>query len=274
LTNIARKKINEFLELLGEDASILTEDEPIGSRKLFDILTSKKLFEEENEPVESELKYLKEIETIRDKDQSLYREIIRLPKKARSSKENIDSDILEKGGQPYVLTFFRKGKLVKFFISSSNSPKELGFTDAAKLLKSRKEDKLEKIDLDKFYPLFEKNKQAFIQTISSGGFAKIENTSKRLLRYIKTLEHRIGTADEDYEFLKKIEESAEKGGIPKRRILKALKALDIVRDEEPRTFIEILKKEISYEFLKKHLSESSEDLEKSKNEIILSMYFL
>jgi len=277
LTNIARKKINEFLELLGEDVSILTEDEPIGSRKLFDVLTSKKLFEEEDEPVESELKYLKEIEAIRDKDQSLYQEIIRLPKKARSSK-NIDSGILEegilkKGEQPYVLTFFRKGKLVKFFISSSNSLKELGFTEAAKLLKSRKEDKLEKIDLDKFYPLFKKNKQEFIQTISSGGPAKIDNKSKKLLKYIKTLEDRIGMTNEDYEFLKKIEESVDKGGIPKRRILKVLKALDMVIDEEPRTFIEILKKEIPHEFLKKHLSESDENLEKSKNEIILSMYF-
>ena len=51
-------KISAFLSLLGGDAHLLTENEPIGSHELFSRLTSKEILTGEDESEESELKYL------------------------------------------------------------------------------------------------------------------------------------------------------------------------------------------------------------------------
>ncbi|MGC8979825.1 C-terminal helicase domain-containing protein, partial [Caldisericum sp.] len=83
LTNIARSKIEAFLTMLGGDSAILTEGEPVSSHELFDKLLSKKTITEDEEE-ESELKYFRIIEEIRDKNPELFERIKRLPKKARS----------------------------------------------------------------------------------------------------------------------------------------------------------------------------------------------
>ncbi|MDY6861541.1 MAG: helicase-related protein, partial [Thermodesulfobacteriota bacterium] len=87
LKEAAEAKINAFLTLLGGDAELLTEGEPIGSHELFDRLTSKKILEGEDEAGDSELKYLQVIRDIREKDAELFEKIKRLPKKARTAKQ-------------------------------------------------------------------------------------------------------------------------------------------------------------------------------------------
>jgi superfamily II DNA/RNA helicase len=86
LKEAAEAKINAFLTLLGGDAELLTEGEPIGSHELFDRLISSQTLEGEDDAGESELKYLHTIKEIRDKDPDLFEKIKRLPKKARTSK--------------------------------------------------------------------------------------------------------------------------------------------------------------------------------------------
>ena len=62
----AEAKINAFIEMLGADAKLLTDGEPIQSHELFNRLSSKKLLTGEDEEEESELKYLKIIREVRD----------------------------------------------------------------------------------------------------------------------------------------------------------------------------------------------------------------
>ena len=112
LKEAAEAKINAFLSLLGGDAELLTEGEPIGSHELFDRLTSKKALEGEDEGEESELKYLQIIRDIRENEPDLFEKIKGLPKKARTAKEN--KEIYDA-----LITYFRRGKLQKFFISIS-----------------------------------------------------------------------------------------------------------------------------------------------------------
>lgn len=64
------------------------------------------------------------------------------------------------GGFNQLLTYFRKGKLQKFFLVGNGKPEELDFISAAKLLESEADTKREKLGKD-FYELLEKNKQAF-----------------------------------------------------------------------------------------------------------------
>jgi len=70
LREAAEAKISAFLTLLGGDAALLTEGEPIGSHELFNKLISKQVVTGEDENEESELKYLQIIKSIRDKEEA------------------------------------------------------------------------------------------------------------------------------------------------------------------------------------------------------------
>ena len=91
LKEAAEAKINAFLTLLGGDAELLTEGEPIGSHELFDRLISKKTLEGDDETEDSELKYLHVIRNIRENDPNLFEKIKHLPKKSPHRQSNIVS---------------------------------------------------------------------------------------------------------------------------------------------------------------------------------------
>ena len=97
LREAAETKINAFLTLLGGDAALLTEGEPVGSHELFNRLISNKAIIGDDEDSTSELKYLRVIKDLRDKDPDTFEKIKRLPKKARSAK-NPPHPPFRKGG--------------------------------------------------------------------------------------------------------------------------------------------------------------------------------
>jgi len=187
LTKIARSKIEAFLTLLGGDSSILTEGEPVSSHELFDRLLSKKTITEDEEE-ESELKYLRIIEDIRDKNPELFEKIKRLPKKARSAKI-FSKSLKDIASAKSLITFFRKSKLMKFFLSDKKSTLELDFLTSAKILESLSDEKRVKLPLEDYYELLDKNKSAFfnatieeiIETRRHGG----ADSSTRLLKILK-----------------------------------------------------------------------------------------
>jgi len=86
LREAAEGKINAFLTLLGGDAELLTEGEPIGSHELFNRLTSRKTLEGDDETEESELKYLHAIREIRENDPDLFEKSSVFPKKPAPPK--------------------------------------------------------------------------------------------------------------------------------------------------------------------------------------------
>ncbi|MBD3330581.1 helicase, partial [Candidatus Peregrinibacteria bacterium] len=142
LKEAAELKIEAFIEMLGNDARLLTEGEEVKSHDLFKKLTSKKTITGEDEEEQSELECLNEIKEIRENDLDLYEKIKRLPKKARSSKK-----ISERKSNA-VLTYFRKGKLEKFFIAGKGEAHELDFFEAVAFLKAKKSDKRESVGKD------------------------------------------------------------------------------------------------------------------------------
>src|SRR3972149_8502484 len=139
LREAAEAKINAFLTLLGGDAELLTEGEPIGSHELFNRLISKQTLEGEEGAEESELKYLHVIKELRDKAPDLFEKIKHLPKKARTAKHSAEY-------ANSLITYFRRGKLQKFFKADrKNVAEEMGFVSAAKLLESRPDETKEKL---------------------------------------------------------------------------------------------------------------------------------
>lgn len=149
-------KIQMFHDILGEDAKYLSDGEEIGSQELFDTLNSKNAYTGEEDEGDSELMYLEMMRKIRDEDPALFEKIKRLPKKARSGRsvDNLTENQL--------VTFFRIGKLKKFYLNQGGESSEITFFDAARALACAPETARKPIPTD-YYHWLETNKQRFEQ---------------------------------------------------------------------------------------------------------------
>lgn len=270
LKEAAEAKIRAFISLLGADARLLTEGEPIESHELFNRLTSKKTITGEDEKEESELKYLQIIKNIRDNNPDLFAKVKQLPKKARTARKTekkINS----------LLTYFRKGKLQKFFIVGKEKPRELDFMSAAKLLEATQNIKREKLGKD-FYKLLDKNKKAFkLATTEEMPELKKKggrDTATQMLKILKAVrDFRKFTEDQEL-YLRKVMKEVEEGGLPKQTTKKTLQELnkELKNGLNPLRILGVLQKNIPSDLLKEHIAENSAQTS-GPREVILSEYF-
>jgi len=273
LEEAVKAKINAFLSLLGGDAHLLTEGEPLDSHELWNRLTSKKTLTGEDEDDESELKYLHLIKSIRDKEPDTFERIKQLPKKARTAR-------IDKHHSGQLLTYFRRGKIQKFFLAGKEPEAlELDFITAARTLETGNDTKRQKIDKN-FYSLLEQNKQAFIyatteelpDTHARGG----RDSAMKIHRILQatTRDQRQLTEDQIL-YLKKVIIQLEEGGLPKQTAKNTLQALNKLLEQgrpSPMQVIAVLQANISLRFLEGHFSESGTG-QTGKREVILSEYF-
>lgn len=271
LEEAAEAKINAFLTLLGGDAELLTEGEPIGSHELFNRLISRQTIEGDDGAGESELKYLHTIKTIRDKDPDLFEKIKRLPKKARTAKYHPEYS-------PSLITYFRRGKLQKFFFAADKpEAEELDFISAAKLLDSNPDEAKKKLS-GQFYDLLDKNKEAFIlattEEMAEPQTRRGKDSTAQILRIVKaTLKNTRKLTDDQEFYLKKVLIQLEEGGLPKQTAKQALKALNDLKNEieNPFKVLAVLQTHIPVKFLEGHYAEHN-PATSGKREVILSMF--
>ena len=269
LKEAAEYKIQAFIEMLGADARLLTEGEEIKSHDLFTRLTSKVTITGEGEAEESELKYLQIIRTIRDKEPDLFEKIKRLPKKARTARIGADNETS-------LLTYFRKGKLQKFYQVSDSDPAELDFLSAAKKLEVDKKTKRENPGGD-FYDLLEKNKEVFrLATTEELPEMKMKggrDSTTFVLRFLKSNEvkHFKGFTDDDELYIRKVITLLEEGGLPKQTTKTLVKELS--KETNPLKILAKLKTNIAPEFFKETVAESSAQTS-GPREVILSEYLI
>jgi superfamily II DNA/RNA helicase len=271
LKEAAEAKINAFLTLLGGDAALLTEGEPIGSHELFNRLSSKQILTGEDESIESDLKYLQVIKNIRDKNPELFEKIKKLPKKARTSRVNSQHNTS-------LLTYFQRGKLQKFFLATSKKDAvELDFLSAAKILEADTNTKKQKLG-ENYYEFLDKNKQAFIfattqdlpETKLRGG----RDSATQVLRILKaTLKDRRQFTDDQELYFQKVIMQLEEGGLPKQTTKESLKALNDLKNEliNPFKVLAVLQTNIPNKLLDNYYSESV-STNFGKREVILSEY--
>lgn len=271
LEESAQAKINAFLTLLGGDAAILTEGEPIGSHELFNRLISRQTLIGEDESAESELKYLQVIKNIRDNDPKVFEQTKRLPKKARTAKT--DGDF--KGS---LITYFRRGKLQKFFIAQNEeNAQELDFLSSASLLESSSDEKKHKMPKS-YYELLDRNKEAFIQATTEemeeprrrGG----RDSAASILRILKATQKNSRQFTEEQElYLKKVITRLDEGGIPKQTTKETLKGLNGLKKDlaNPFKVLAILQKYIPERLLEEHYADNKSSVS-GKREVILSLY--
>jgi len=275
LKEAAQAKIYAFISMLGVDARLLTEGEPIESYEIFNRLMSKKTIVGEDETEESELKYLNLIKEIRDKDSKLFEKVKRLPKKARTGRK--DGDL-----STSLLTYFRKGQLQKFYLTSmKKEPEELDFMQAAKTLESRLKEKRYDID-ENFYKLLDKNKKIFEfatteelpETKRKGG----RSSESYLIQVLKAKDIRRfpGYTDEDELYLENVIREIEEGGLPKqttKRLAKQLKR-ELQKSTNPLRILALLKIHIPEAFLEEMYASYSSAKIYGPREVILSEYFV
>ena len=228
LKEAAEGKINAFLTLLGGDAELLTEGEPIGSHELFNRLISKKTIEGEDDTEESELKYLHVIRELRENNPDLFEKIKRLSKKARTAKLNNDI-------AGALITYFRRGKIQKFFMAQINkAAEELDFISAAQLLESVPNENKKKLPQE-IYDLLDSNKEAFIiattEEMAEPQKRRGRDSAANILRILKATMKNTQQLTEDQElYIKKVLIQLEEGGLPKQTAKITLKALEELKE--------------------------------------------
>lgn len=288
LKEAAEAKINAFLSLLGGDAALLTEGEPVGSHELFDKLVSKKTITGEDEEETSELKYLTLIKDIRDKDPDLFERIKRLPRKARSGKQiPLPPAPLPAGegvsaaggtGEGELITYFRKGKVQKFFAAGADGEaKELDFITAAETLECPPDEKKYKIS-EAYFELLDKNKNAFVEATTEDAIAvkvrKGRDSATKILKILQAVfKNMKQLTEEQEEFVKKVMEQLKEGGLPKQTVKTALKALNKMGSDvyHPLKVVAVLQTNIPSRLLESHYVEEN-PRSAGKREVILSMY--
>ena len=261
-------KLQMFHDILGEDARYLSDGEEFGSQELFNTLNNKSAYTGEDGEEDSELKYLEMIRKIRDKNPELFEKIKMLPKKARSGfiKGQIDVNTL--------ITFFRIGKLKKFYTNEGGKSKEITFFDAVSLLECIPETKRATIPGDYFH-LLQTNKFRFELDStqgedegrkSSGGRSNMKYIETRLKD--KSFKNFKGFTDYDEEFLSGVREMLRQGTLAK-------KTTQLIKNDFEKTIdpLEMLN------ILRKHVRTIAIDDDKNakkfqKREVILSGYLI
>jgi len=204
---------------------------------------------------------------IRDKNADLFDKIKKLPKKARTAKK---FDIKENS----VLTFFRKGKLRKIFMTNGNIVEEVDFLKTAEILKSEKDLKREKLDVE-FYKHLESNKKEFNavfmdegeQPKGSGG----RSQEAKLIKIIKAVMKSKEFTDDDEEYLQEVLRLLKEGGIAKATIKRVVG--EIGNEINPLKILAKVKSGISPSVFQGTFAKSSADISGPK-EIILSEYLI
>ncbi len=264
-------KIQSFHDTLGEDAKYLSEVEEPGSQEIFGETLYNKLNSRENytgevETGDSELEYLKLIRNIRDENPELFNRIKNLPKKSRSAMhQNVPEDSL--------LTFFRLGKLKKFYLSNQTETRELDFLEAIGYMKCSENTKRHKIGKD-YFDLLAKNKSNFEvnEDSSTGSRSNIEWVLYRLRsRDIRLYK---GFTEHDETFLKNCVKLFEQGMIPKKTAQTLKKAMEKPENNEPVRVFQLLRKNIKYDFATIDQGQGSSNTTQKQREVILSNYLI
>jgi superfamily II DNA/RNA helicase len=280
LKEAAEAKIHAFIEMLGADARLLTEGEEIKSHDLFARLNSKKTITGEDEEEESELEFLTEIRDVRDKHPDLFTRIKRLPRKARSTRVVTAGISVGVTQFPSLLTYFRHGKLDKFFLAQPGSaePCELDFFASAKSLRPADPSETRRTIHRDFYTLLDKNKAAFEAATSP----ELDDAAPKhkggandayILKRLKANDIRRyhGFTEEDEAYLQQVIQLLTDGALPRPTTKKVAAALK--REIAPLKVLAILRRDIPSQFFQPTRAQADPHT-LSPREVILSSYLL
>lgn len=223
-------KIQAFHDVMGEDAKYLTDEEEVTQHGFFGDQLLRRLSSKESYEGEagerSELEYLQVIRDVRDNQPDRYTAIKRLPKKARSGRA-ISPTLLpvESPGPAQVISFFRLGRLKKFFLVGDESPQELTFMQAADLL--RCDPATPRLPVPPgYYDQLAQNRRAFEEMTGPEEVEPVRRGSRatitRVTQYIRAIRKHPKYTDQDERYVRQVLDALDAGIIPEKT-LKGLK---------------------------------------------------
>lgn len=257
----AERKIAMFIELLGNDSQLLT-DEPIQSYDLFDLLNSD--ITDEEEFINDELKYLRLIRDIRDNNHELFKKIEEIPKKARVARKSDNKSLI---------SLMKTGKFKKVFKTDGNGTEEIDFFDAIELLEADEDEKAIPVNPD-YYKYLKDNVNAFETLLNAPeDQRKLSRNESSILKYINAaLQNKKELTTYDINFLTKVRDLVSEGHITKNQA-KVINTKLKTKAKDIFSIIDILRKYINEEDLKTDTAQCIEDCVKEYKQIILSEYF-
>lgn len=257
----AERKIAMFIELLGNDSQLLT-DEPIQSYDLFDLLNSD--ITDEEEFINDELKYLRLIRDIRDNNHELFKKIEEIPKKARVARTSENKSLI---------SLMKTGKFKKVFKTDENGTEEIDFFDAIEILQADEDEKAIPVNPD-YYKYLKDNVNAFETLLNAPeDQVKLSKNENSILKYINfTLQNKRELTTYDINFLTKVRDLVSEGHITKNQA-KVINTKLKTKVKDIFDIIDILRKYINEEDLKTDTAQCIEDCVKEYKQIILSEYF-
>lgn len=261
LEEAAKSKISAFIEMLGNDSKLLT-DEEIKGHELFEKLNSKQSINGDEEE-DIELKFLTLLREIRDNDSELFERIKNIPKKARSGKSS------NKEG---LFTFVRKGKFRKMYLNTNGKVDELTFGQTVELLICDEDTKRVPIT-EKFYDLLECNKKEFKKNFEKENFGaerRGRSIFNRVSDIVESFDHSRFT-DNDDQFVIDLLNAIEEGIIPYDIAKKAYEKMNDSCETDSLILLNILKENIPSTFLYYYPVTGSADI-MGKKEVVLSEY--
>ena len=259
-----------FIELLGNDSQLLTEEPIVTYDEYFNISSSSI---DDDELVDDELRYLREIRDIRDNDPELFKKIEELPIKSRVGRES---------NKKYLITLMKKDKFKKLFRTSGFAAEEIDFFEAIKELRADVDEKAIPID-DEFYTYLYQNMFAFDQLLSNPDEGvKLSNNEKFIIKYIKYARSCKKLLNHDRNYLYKVKELIEEGHITKSKSKKIKNELvDIDKNNEDldklkrsNLIVKVFNNNIMDEDLNTETASFIKEYKEEPKQIILSEYFI
>lgn len=287
LKESAKSKIHAFIKLLGNDARLLTGDEEITSHNLFDRINTKRAAEGDEAEAKSELKYLRQILDVKEKQPELFKRILALPRKARSTRLHAPEpasadkpDAVPMPDRPAVITYFRQDRLDKFFRAHAHAgfAEELDFFTTAETLETTPDEARQTIQTEQFYPLLDKNKAGFqyattpsIEDITPAKATGSGNEAVILKRMrAKDFRNCDAYKAEDKKFIKQVEQIIAEGRVGKHTVRKIKEAFD--KTDAPLEMLAILRNEIAGQYLLGTAHKPDRNASSAPREVILSSY--
>lgn len=271
-----KAKIQAFHDTLGEDAKYLTEDEEVSQQGLFGDrlyrqLNDTETYEGQPDAGPSELDYLDEIRALRDTDPAAFERVKRLPKKARLARDAEAPRV--SSVSPSLLTFFRRGRLKKFFLAEGGQARELTFFEAAEHFRADADERGRPVP-EAYYPLLERNKQA-LDLLLAGEAPDLQrrastSNEQYVLRRLKDKAVRKCQAfTEDDEALVRNAIRAFDDGVVAKATAKRLK--DALRSEiDPLRVLALVRQHVPVKLLERN---REEDRPAQRKEVVLSEFF-
>ncbi len=195
-----------------------------------------------------------------------------------SSPEIEHTQIIQK--QDACVTYFRRGKLQKFFVANSQNPtaQEIDFITAATLLESKEQEPRKSLPRE-VYNLLDKNKEAFIiattEEMAEPVKSRGQDNSLRLLKILKANQKNTQQlTDEQEQYLQNVIHKLENGSLPRQTVKRTLEKVNQLSGDDiqnPIKVLALLQTHISSRLLEEHYAETS-STSTGTREVILSLY--